>query len=82
MIKNEDIRDKMREGRLRWFVHVKRRGSNARVRRCEMLAMVGLKRDRGRPKKYWGGVIWQNMSYLQLTEDMTFNRRVRRPRRG
>ncbi|PHT33176.1 hypothetical protein CQW23_29513 [Capsicum baccatum] len=43
-IRNEDIRvafviDKMREVRLRWFRHVKRRRVDAPVRRCERLAM-------------------------------------------
>ncbi|XP_070025488.1 uncharacterized protein [Nicotiana sylvestris] len=62
-IKNETIRDrvgvafvedKMRESRLRWFGHVKRRSIDDPVRRCERLAMEILKRGRGRPKKYWG----------------------------
>nr|XP_009600282.1 uncharacterized protein LOC104095783 [Nicotiana tomentosiformis] len=53
MIRNEVIQDKvdvaplydkMRESRLRWFEHVKRRSSNAPVRRCERLAIVDLRR--------------------------------------
>ncbi|XP_059281238.1 uncharacterized protein LOC132034923 [Lycium ferocissimum] len=63
--------DKMREGRLRWFGHVQRRCVDAPVRRCERMAVVGLKRGRGRPKKAWGEVIRQDMALLQLTEDMT-----------
>ncbi|XP_060182471.1 uncharacterized protein LOC132612165 [Lycium barbarum] len=52
-IRNEDIRDKvgvasmedkMREARLRWFGHVKRRDTDAPVRRCERLAMDGFRR--------------------------------------
>ncbi|XP_075080155.1 uncharacterized protein LOC142165518 [Nicotiana tabacum] len=48
-IKNEAIRDKvgvasmdneMRESRLRWFGHVRRRSIDAPVRRCERLAMT------------------------------------------
>uniref|UniRef100_A0A1S4D9K8 Reverse transcriptase domain-containing protein n=1 Tax=Nicotiana tabacum TaxID=4097 RepID=A0A1S4D9K8_TOBAC len=47
-IKNEAIRDrvgvasvedKMRESRLRWFEHIKRRSIDAPVRRCERLAI-------------------------------------------
>ncbi|OIT39959.1 histone deacetylase 14 [Nicotiana attenuata] len=63
-IRNEDIRkkvgvapvdDKMREARLRWFGHVRRRSLDVPVRRCERLAVVGTRRGRWRPKKYWGG---------------------------
>lgn len=70
MIKNEDIRakeevayvaDKMQEPRLRWFGHIKRRCMDGPMRRCERLTMEGLRRDRGRPKKYWEEVIRQNL---------------------
>ncbi|KAF3680968.1 hypothetical protein FXO37_03100 [Capsicum annuum] len=64
---------KMREARLRWFGHVKRRGMDAPVRRCERLALDGFRRGRGRPKKYWGEVIRRDMEQLQLTEDMTLD---------
>ncbi|KAM3382190.1 hypothetical protein P3S68_007763 [Capsicum galapagoense] len=84
-VRNENIREKvgvtpveckMREARLRWFGHVKRRGMDAPVRRCERLALDGFKRGRGRPKKYWGEVIRRDMEQLQLTEDMTLDRKV------
>ncbi|KAF3645330.1 putative pre-mRNA-processing factor 6-like [Capsicum annuum] len=88
-VRNENIREKvgvtpveckMREARLRWFGHVKRRGVDAPVRRCERLALDGFKRGRGRPKKYWGEVIRRDMKQLQLTEDMTLDRKVWRTR--
>ncbi|KAF3635764.1 putative WD repeat-containing protein 74-like [Capsicum annuum] len=66
----------MREARLRWFGHVKRRGMDAPVRRCERLALDGFRRGRGRPKKYWGEVIRRDMEQLQLTEDMTLDRKL------
>nr|XP_009594785.1 craniofacial development protein 2-like [Nicotiana tomentosiformis] len=47
------VEDKMWEARLRWFGRVKKRGTNAPVRRCERLSLEGQKRCRGRPKKYW-----------------------------
>ncbi|XP_009759062.2 uncharacterized protein [Nicotiana sylvestris] len=84
-IRNEIIRDKvgvapveakMREARLRWFGHVKRRSTDAPVRRCERLALGGERRGRGRPKKSWGEVIRRDMAQLELTEDMTLDRRV------
>jgi len=84
-IRNEVIRDKvgvapveakMREARLRWFGHVKRRSTDAPVRRCERLALGGERRGRGRPKKSWGEVIMRDMAQFELTEDMTLDRRV------
>ncbi|KAG5575703.1 hypothetical protein H5410_055837 [Solanum commersonii] len=48
--------DKLREARLRWFGHVRRRCADAPVRRCEGLAIEGTRRGRGRPKKFWGEV--------------------------
>ncbi|XP_033517730.1 uncharacterized protein LOC107832086 isoform X2 [Nicotiana tabacum] len=84
-IRNEVIRDKvgvapleakMRELRLRWFGHVQRKSTDAPVSRCERLAVAGLRRGRGRPKKYWAEVIRQDMALLQLTEDMIQDRRV------
>ncbi|PHT51239.1 Peroxidase 9 [Capsicum baccatum] len=84
-VRNDTIREKvgvtpveckMREVRLRWFGHVKRRGMDAPVRRCERLALDGFRRGRGRPKKYWGEVIRRDMEQLQLTEDMTLDRKV------
>ncbi|KAG5577315.1 hypothetical protein H5410_057449 [Solanum commersonii] len=88
-IRNEVIRekvgvasvvDKLREARLRWFGHVKRRGANAPVRRCEGLVIEGTQRGRGRPKKYWGEVIRQDLAQLHLTEDMTLDRKEWRSR--
>ncbi|KAF3661311.1 putative monogalactosyldiacylglycerol synthase, chloroplastic-like [Capsicum annuum] len=87
-VRNKTIREKvgvtsveckMREARLRWFGHVKRRGMDAPVRRCERLALDGFRRGRGRPKKYWGEVIRRDMEQLQLTEDMTLDRKQPRP---
>jgi len=59
-IRNEVIREKvrvaplehkMRETRLRWFEHVKRRSEDASVRRCERMTLTDCRRGRGRPKK-------------------------------
>nr|GEV44021.1 polyprotein, putative [Tanacetum cinerariifolium] len=40
----DSIIDKMREGRLRWFVHVKRRPQTAPIRRVEALLVDGSRR--------------------------------------
>ena len=53
-----------------------RRGADAPVRRCERLALDGFRRRRGRPKKYWREVIRHDMEQLQLTEDITLDRKV------
>ncbi|KAF3641999.1 Triosephosphate isomerase, chloroplastic [Capsicum annuum] len=48
------------------------------LRRCETLAMNGFRRGRGRPKKYWREVNRHDMEQLQLTVDMTLDRKVLR----
>jgi len=44
------LEDKLRETRLRWFGHVKRRSVDAPVRRCEVINLSHYRRGRGRPK--------------------------------
>ncbi|GJS59760.1 retrovirus-related pol polyprotein LINE-1 [Tanacetum coccineum] len=65
----ENIINKMREGRLRWFGHVRRRPRSAPVRRVEALVIDGLRR-RGRPKLRWE----DRLKELRLSVDMTFDR--------
>ncbi|KAF3648246.1 putative 3'-N-debenzoyl-2'-deoxytaxol N-benzoyltransferase-like [Capsicum annuum] len=83
-VRNEIIREKvglasvenmMREVRLRWFGHVMRRCTNASVRRCERLAMDDFRWGRGSPMKYWREVIRHDMEQLQLTKDVTLDRK-------
>ncbi|XP_070018008.1 uncharacterized protein [Nicotiana sylvestris] len=84
-IKNEDIRvkvgvvpieDRMREVRLRWFGRVRRRSMDTPVRRCERLALTGVRKGRGRPKKYWREVIRQDLARLQISKDMALDRKL------
>ena len=65
-MRNEDIRTKigvvsiekkMRENRLRWFGHVRRRPTDAPVRRVKLIKLGQVKRAQGRPKKTWMEVI-------------------------
>ncbi|XP_019241233.1 PREDICTED: uncharacterized protein LOC109221222 [Nicotiana attenuata] len=70
----------MREARLRWFEHVKRRSMDAPVRRCERLALGGKRKGRGRPKKSLGEVIRRGMAQLELIKEMTLDKRVWRLR--
>lgn len=76
MIKNKDIwnkvritpvEDKLQEVRLKWYGHMRRRCSDLPVRRCERFHMVGLRRGRKRPKKYWREVIRHDISFFELT---------------
>nr|GFC13719.1 polyprotein, putative [Tanacetum cinerariifolium] len=75
----ESIIHKMREGRLRWFGHVKRRPQTAPVRRVEALFVDGLRR-RGRLKLRWEDRLKQDMKELLLSEDMTLDRNAWRDR--
>ncbi|XP_070005821.1 uncharacterized protein [Nicotiana sylvestris] len=70
------IDDKMQEARLRWFGHVQRRSPDAPVRRCEQLVVEGTIIGRGRLKKYWGELIRQDMARLQISENMTLDRKL------
>lgn len=47
--------NKMREAKLRWFDHMKKRYADAPVRKCERLAITGVRGSRGRPEKIWDG---------------------------
>nr|GEW69230.1 hypothetical protein [Tanacetum cinerariifolium] len=75
----DSIIDKMREGRLRWFGHVKRRPQTAPVRRVEALLVDGVRR-RGRPKLRWEDRLKMDMKELLLSEDMTSDRNAWRDR--
>ncbi|GKE33156.1 hypothetical protein Tco_1452478, partial [Tanacetum coccineum] len=69
----DSIINKMREGRLRWFGHVKRRPQSVLVRRVEVMVVEGSRR-RGRPKLRWEDRLKQDMKGLLLSEDMTSDR--------
>ncbi|VFQ64091.1 unnamed protein product [Cuscuta campestris] len=74
------VEDKLREARLRWFGHVRRRDADAPVRRCERITVIGGSRGRGRPKKNWKEVIRHDLGLLTLTEDMALDRNLWRTR--
>ncbi|GKA98950.1 hypothetical protein Tco_0826887, partial [Tanacetum coccineum] len=75
----ESIINKMREGRLRRFGHVKRRPQSAPVRRVEPLVVDRLRR-RGRLKLRLEDIVKLDMKELLLSEDMTSNRNEWRAR--
>jgi len=45
------IEDKMKEFRLRWFGHIRKRSMDAPVRRCENINHLDCERSRGRSRK-------------------------------
>ena len=70
------IEEKMRESRLRWFGHVKRRSMAAPVRRCELIDLPGGNRGRGRLKKSLDEVIREDLKVVGLSEDLAQDRRL------
>ncbi|VFQ84918.1 unnamed protein product [Cuscuta campestris] len=70
------VEDKLREARLRWFGHVRRRDPDAPVWRCERITVIRGNRGRGRPRKNWKEVIRQDLGLLDVTEDMALDRNL------
>ena len=70
----------MREARVRWFGHIRRRPRNAPVRRCETIGYREYRRSRGKPKKSWSEVIRHDLKTLGLGEDMAPDRKLWRGR--
>jgi len=79
-IRVTSIEEKIREDRLRWFGHIRRRPRDAPVGRCEMIECLAYKRSRGRPKKSWSEVIRHDLKILGLVEDMAQDRKLWRDR--
>jgi len=80
LVKVAPIGDKIRETRLRWFGHVKRRSVDAPVRRCERINIPEGRRGRGRPKKSLDEVIREDLKVVGLTEDMAQDKKLWRDR--
>jgi len=70
------IEDKIREARLHWFGHIRRRSMDTLVRRCEKIDLPRLSRSRDRPRKSWSEVIRHDLKTLGLVEDMAQERRL------
>jgi len=58
------LEEKMREARLRWFWHVKRKSVDTPVRRGEAINLLHCRRRRRRPKMSWNEVIRSNMKFM------------------
>ncbi|XP_021984724.1 uncharacterized protein LOC110880519 [Helianthus annuus] len=73
MLEVVSISDKIKEGRLRWFGHVKRRQAIEPVRVVETLEVEG-RRSRGRPKITLDERIRQDLQKLHLSKNMVHDR--------
>ena len=51
----------MRENHLRWFDHVRRKPTDAPIRRVERIKLGQVKRAQGRAKKVWMKLIRQDI---------------------
>jgi len=80
LVRVAPIEDKIKETRLRWFGHVKRKSKGAPLRRCEMINIPNGKRGRGRPKKSLDEVIREDLKVVSLTEDLAQDRKLWRDR--
>ena len=71
----EDLEDRLRRARLRWFGHVRRReeGHIHVWRRAVELEVVG-KRMVRRPRKTWRQEVKEDLKHLNIREDMVDNR--------
>jgi len=70
----------MREVKLHWYGHIRRRPMNAPVRRCETIECHDYSRSRGKSKKSWSEVIRHDLKTLGLVEDMAQDRKLWRVR--
>ena len=70
------LEDKLRETRLRWFGHVKRRSVSAPVRKSEVIHLSHCTRWRGRPKMSCNKVVRSKMKSTGLTGDMAQDRNL------
>ena len=69
----EGIADVVRRGRLRWFGHLERKGSNDWVSVCRNYVVVG-KKCRGRGKKTWGECVRQDLKVFGLKSEWAQDR--------
>ncbi|KAI0523277.1 hypothetical protein KFK09_005672 [Dendrobium nobile] len=67
------VEDNIRESRIRWFGHIKRQPSDDPVRKVEVLDFTYVKKGRVRTKKFWLENIRNDLSLLDLNENLTFN---------
>jgi hypothetical protein len=63
----------VRQGRLRWFGHLERKGSDDWVSRCRNVVVAGAK-SKGRGKKTWGECVRSDLDLLGLKKEWAQDR--------
>ena len=74
-VKVERLEMKMREGRLRWYEHVMRRGQEYEGRKIMEMELPG-KRKRGRPKRRFLDVVKEDMGEVGVKETDVEDRKM------
>ena len=69
----EGVRQKLEEGRLRWYGHVQRREPQDLVRRVMELE-IGDARRRGRPKKRWKDCVGEDSRTRNISPSVALDR--------
>ena len=65
--------EKIREARLRWYGHLRRKDDGYIGRRMLMMELPG-KRKRGRPKRRFMDVVKEDMAEIEVMEEDTVDR--------
>lgn len=69
------IKYKLRENKLRWFCHVRRRLIDTTVRNSDMITLNGnVLGDEGKTKLTWGLVVKNDMNLFNLTKLIALDR--------
>ena len=68
------IDEKLTQHRLRWFVHVQRRPSEAPVRNGVLEWVDNVKRGRGRPKLVWDELVKRDLKYWNISKEIALDR--------
>ena len=69
----DDIALILQQNRLRWYGHVQRKDDDVWVKKCMEYEVEG-SRPRGRPKRTWKEVVWEDCQARKLTKEDALDR--------